>query len=474
MERRLDARGSISGRFRASFLILVLILLVPALASMGMMMTYSQRYHEVIVRMDRISTLSPVVGERLVSELFNAVAGRARFEDGAQYELLNTVNGELDALIAASRERATELVVARRTMNTLQSYVDSLGRQMAAGSTVDEDEQLLEEIRTVTALLEDMLQDAISAEIDFSHSASERIQRVLRVTVALEALLLALACVASQTAQRSLSRAVSRPIEKLKDFAGRIAEGHLDERAEKPGVEELQSLTVSLNGMAQRLSQLMEENRREQENLKKSELRALQAQITPHFLYNTLDAIVWLAEAKRMGEVIAVTRALSDFFRTSLANGQDWIAVAQEREHLQGYLTIQKIRYRDILNYEIHIDEELLHRRVLKLLIQPLVENAIYHGIKNRRGGGRVTVRVWRDGDSLCASVRDDGAGMTPEKLRLVRAVLEGGAPTAESGFGLYSVDKRLRLYYGLARGLQIESAPGEGCEVGFRVPLVE
>ena len=123
-------------------------------------------------------------------------------------------------------------------------------------------------------------------------------------------------------------------------------------------------------------------------------MRTLQAQITPHFLYNTLDAIVWLAEAKRTGEVIAITRALSDFFRISLSNGQDWITIAQEVEHLKGYLTIQKVRYRDILDYDIDVDTALYGSTILKLIIQPLVENAIYHGIKNRRGGGKLTITV--------------------------------------------------------------------------------
>ena len=157
------------------------------------------------------------------------------------------------------------------------------------------------------------------------------------------------------------------------------------------------------------LESLIAQNRQEQENLRKSELRTLQAQINPHFLYNTLDAIVWQAEAGHSGEVIHITRALSDFFRISLSSGADWIPLAQELKHLSGYLSIQKARYRDILNYVIDVPADLGESYVLKLLLQPLVENAIYHGIKDRRGGGLITVTGREDGGFLCFCVQDTG-----------------------------------------------------------------
>ena len=219
------------------------------------------------------------------------------------------------------------------------------------------------------------------------------------------------------------------------------------------------------------------QNRQEQENLRKSELRTLQAQINPHFLYNTLDAIVWQAEAGHSSEVIHITRALSDFFRISLSSGADWIPLAQELKHLSGYLSIQKARYRDILNYRIDVPDELGESYVLKLLLQPLVENAIYHGIKDKRGGGLITVTGREDGGFLCFRVEDTGRGMTPDQLRDVRARMRGELPpayapyaNAGTGFGLNNVDRRIRLYYDQEEGLSIESGP-EGTCVSFRVP---
>ena len=221
--------------------------------------------------------------------------------------------------------------------------------------------------------------------------------------------------------------------------------------------------------MAGRLEELMKQSRREQENLKKSELRALQAQINPHFLYNTLDAIVWLAESGSTDEVVHITRALSDFFRISLSQGRDWIEVAEELKHLRGYLTIQKVRYRDILDYEIDVPEEAQEGLILKLLLQPLVENAIYHGIKFRRRGGKVRVVGRREGEQLHFAVIDNGPGMTEE--RLLEVISSLGEEDASAGYGLSNVDRRIRLYYGIKQGLRIHS-DSEGTRVEFILPV--
>ena len=465
--------GSILGRITLSIFVVLFLMLIPAIASIGMMTSYARQYHDVITRMDRISSLSPIISDDLLGEMWSIVAGRETFEEGGQFRTLDKVSREMDSLMAADSASQLEMTVARNTMNTLIRYIENLGNQMKAGSTVDEDEKTLEEIRNVGLLVVDMLGDAITAEIDASMSASNQLQRVVRATLFFELCLLLVALVFAFIAQRSLGHAIARPIVQLKHFAGMIAAGHLDVRAPPPGVSELSDLTSSLNTMAGKLTDLIEENKREQENLKKSEMRALQAQIAPHFLYNTLDAIIWLAEARKMNEVITVTRALSNFFRISLSGGKDWITIRQEVDHLQGYLTIQKVRYRDILDYTIQVDESLYDLYILKLVIQPLVENAIYHGIKNRRGGGRLTVTVERQGEMLSVKVTDDGAGMTSERLDKVLSALEArGMPEGESGYGLYSVDKRLKLYYNQPEGLKVTSQHGEGTTIEFCVPI--
>lgn len=477
-----DAKGvkrpkssSLRGRMRASQTALTVLMLIPALVAIVLMMRFSSEYHRVISHLEEISSLRPVITDELLMETMNIVVGRTRFEDGAQMDILKGAADKLDGIIEQNPSSRPELEFSRNVLGTMEGYMRSLGEQMGAGSKVEEDMSVYDEIFDVSTLFLDMLQEAVNTELLAAAAASGQMQQVIRTTLVVEICLLLLTLVFAAIAQRSLSRAIQAPLLRLKNFAGRIAGGELSERTERPEVEELRDLAESLNIMAFKLERLMAENIREQENLKKSEMRALQAQITPHFLYNTLDAIVWLAETRQSEEVIQVTQALSDFFRTSLSNGRDWISIEEEVRHLEGYLMIQRVRYRDILQYEIEIDETLGQQKILKLLIQPLVENALYHGIKERRGGGKVTVCARRNGGNLCVSVQDNGHGMTPGQLAQIREALQRSEPLdSESGYGLYSVDQRIKLHYGQPTGLVVESGERQGTTVRFTVPLKE
>ena len=156
----------------------------------------------------------------------------------------------------------------------------------------------------------------------------------------------------------------------------------------------------------------------EELNLRAAELRVLQEQINPHFLYNTLDNIIWLAESKDTEQVVRMVSSLSSFFRTTLSKGREFITVKEEEQHIRSYLEIQQFRYRDILEYEIAIPEELYEYEIIKLTLQPLVENALYHGIKNKRGGGHIRVSGALCQDVMIFKVQDDGIGMTVRGLR--------------------------------------------------------
>jgi two-component system sensor histidine kinase YesM len=228
--------------------------------------------------------------------------------------------------------------------------------------------------------------------------------------------------------------------------------------------------------MVGKIKELLDAKIEEHENLKKAELRALQAQINPHFLYNTLDTIIWMAEARRVDQVVELVRVLSRFFRITLSKGKDWITVREEIEHVESYLAIQKIRYRDILDYQIDVPDDMRDGQMLKLTLQPLVENALYHGIKNKRKGGVIMVRSRRlDGNLLEIQVEDNGIGMTQEQLAQVRALLDAesaGAVVAESGYGINNVNQRIKLYYGQEYGLAIESEYLQGTRVSLVIPL--
>lgn len=213
--------------------------------------------------------------------------------------------------------------------------------------------------------------------------------------------------------------------------------------------------------------------RAEQRQLRKAEFELLQAQINPHFLYNTLDAIVWSAEAGNQKQVIQMVGSLSDFFRTSLNRGREIVTVREDLQHVCSYLEIQKIRYMDILEYEILVSEELNDYRIPKITLQPLVENALYHGIKNKRGGGKITLQGREDKESFYIEVLDDGIGMSEDRLRTVQRGLAEKAPQESELYGLYNVNERIRLNFGDEYGIKITSEYGKGTMVEVRLPKI-
>jgi two-component system sensor histidine kinase YesM len=272
----------------------------------------------------------------------------------------------------------------------------------------------------------------------------------------------------------SLSRSIYTPIKKLHDVTTTITKNDLQALLSSDNVDEITELGMSFNIMIGKIKELLDSKIKEQENLKKAELRALQAQINPHFLYNTLDTIIWMAESKKTDQVVTIVSALSNFFRISLSKGMDWITIGEEVERIRSYLIIQKMRYRDILDFKIEVDENAADNTILKLILQPLVENALYHGIKNKREGGTISVRARRkDENEVLLEVEDNGIGFTPGKLAHVYAELanDSGDINMESGYGIGNVNNRIRLYYGKQYGLSIQSEYAVGTRVTLVIP---
>ena len=214
-----------------------------------------------------------------------------------------------------------------------------------------------------------------------------------------------------------------------------------------------------------------EQVKEEQKQLRKAEFELLQAQINPHFLYNTLDAIVWSAEGGNKEQVVKMVGSLSDFFRTSLNRGKEIISVREELQHVRSYLEIQQIRYMDILSYEIAVPEELFNYKIPKITVQPLVENALYHGIKNHRGGGKITITGKAYEEFFAITVRDNGAGMSGERLMEVRNGIREGGNNKDAVYGLYNVNQRIILNFGEEYGISVDSKEGEGTEVTIKLP---
>ncbi len=270
-----------------------------------------------------------------------------------------------------------------------------------------------------------------------------------------------------------LSYGITKPIKVLGDSMKEVEKGNFDNAAlQVHGQNEIARLSSSFNIMTTEIKHLMEQNVEEQRQKRKSELKALQAQINPHFLYNTLDSIIWMAEWGKTKEVVLMTSSLAKLLRQSISNQNELVRVEEEVEYTRSYLTIQKMRYKDKLEYEILVSPEVASQKIPKLVLQPLVENAIYHGIKYKEGKGTVRIEGFKDSECMILKVSDDGIGMTDEQLSRIFEKRE--TDTRKNGVGVRNVHERIQLYYGKEYGLNFSSRLNEGTVVEVRIPWEE
>ena len=267
-----------------------------------------------------------------------------------------------------------------------------------------------------------------------------------------------------------LSMSIADPIRRLTQTMRRVEEGDLHVRCQVSSRTELGQLSDSFNHMIAKTADLMDERLRIEEQKRKSEWKALQAQIQPHFLYNTLDSIIWMSHAGRSEEVVEMTSALAALLRSSIGDGSDTNTLKAEIAHVRSYLTIQKMRYHT-LHDEIDIDPQTEDCLLPKLVLQPLVENAIYHGIKVKQQGGTVRIESLLEEDRLLITVEDDGVGMTPEQLATILEKKE--ADGESSKIGVCNVNERLQLFFGSEAAMKYYSEPGKRTMVMLVLPIV-
>ena len=268
-----------------------------------------------------------------------------------------------------------------------------------------------------------------------------------------------------------ISFRVTNPIRELEKSVKALEEGNLDADIYMGGSYEVQHLGKSVQDMKFRIKGLMQDIVSEHEEKRKSEFDSLQAQINPHFLYNTLDIIVWQIENEKQSEAVHTVTALARFFRLSLGKGKNIVTVRDEIDHVKNYLMIQHMRFKNKFDYEFDIAEDVLELPSLKLMLQPLVENAIYHGMEFMDGDGMIMVKAWRKEDELYLSVADNGLGMTEDKVEMILTGESTSGNGRGSGIGVKNVNERIKLYFGEAYGLTIDSEPDEGTTVIIHLP---
>ena len=295
---------------------------------------------------------------------------------------------------------------------------------------------------------------------------NRNVNDMIRLTFWLAVVVLAVAVLTSWL----LSRLMGKPLRGLAS-AMESFEADADHFTYRPvgGTREVQELSDSYEHMVLRIQELMTTVREEEINLRKTELKALQAQINPHFLYNTLDSIAWMCEQGRNADAVKMVHALARLFRISISRGHELIPIAKEIEHAESYLQIQMYRYKNQFTYTFDVDPDCLGYYCNKITLQPIIENSINHGLELMVEEGRIDVCVRQDGDDIVFSVQDNGVGMSEEQIE---AIMQHG-PTDRTGIGIKNVNDRLKIYFGRNYGLHITSEPDVGTCVEIRMPKI-
>ena len=468
----MNISNSIIGKIVMLFIVMFVFLLTPVIVQSYTSFQQVQAYSEVINNIIYANQLNTDVSERIEPLVWNIVAGKERFEDSEIMTLVLDIRVRMAEIKinTDSIENRGLMEISLRALNILENFLVRLRTQISERYPVEENEKLLEEIRVCVAGINDLLLEFSSKQVEEAAIINQTISRQSNRNLILNLSLTFIVMVVGIFAFLYIYRSLMNPINKLLSMSNKISEGDFSFRVKLAASDEFNDLASGMNTMSEKIELLLEKGIEEQKQIQIMEHRVLQAQITPHFLYNTLDAIIWAAEAERIPDVITLVTSLSSFFRTSLSHGIDFIPICDEIEHVRSYLIIQHMRYSDVLSYEINVDEDILNKKILKLLLQPLVENSLYHGIKNTRDRGKITVNVEKDNGKIRFSVADTGIGMTPEALMELKYEINHG--NGEKGYGLFNVNRRLKLYSNLKEGIEIKSEHKKGTEVSFAIEI--
>ena len=410
-------------------------------------------------------------------ETYLLIVENKSIEEAKLDDMLSDANRIVERLeeFTNSRENISRLNSAKKYLKNLGIYKERIEQNLIEGNKYEVNLEIWEnDVQIVTSLLQDTIFQYIYYEISDLQQLSAEYQKFFVGTVRF--FLIAFACIFVSILFFSyyIPLSITRPIRKLSEVTDQVAKGDLSVRFDARSGVEVNRLSDSLNTMIDKINELLEQVTTEQIRLRKAEFELLQPQINPHFLYNTLDTIIWLAEAGKQREVVGMVGSLSEFFRASLNQGKDIISIREELQHVKSYLEIQQVRYQDILKYEIQVPGELDKYLIPKITIQPIVENALYHGIKNKRGLGRIRVSGKKEEGGFAIQVEDNGIGINEERLHQVRDKIQYRTPAENDIYGLYNVNERIRLNFGEKFGISIESVYGEGTVVSIHLPYGE
>ena len=470
-------RSTLATKIRFSYLVLLVPIFSILFFSIYNLWSGNQRYEDMINSTLVASEFSLDFKKDFDYEIYLVIVGNKTLKESDVDPMLRHAKNVVKGLenITESQDNRDRLQDIRKYLDSLQVYVARIDENMAEGNLYEENMEIWEnDVQIVTTLVRDEISQYTYYEIQGIQKSKDDYQKFY--TWMLRFCLIALVGVVVAVGIMSylIPLSITRPFKELSQVTDEIAKGNLSVRANVNTGVEATALSNSMNTMIDKINELLEQVTTEQIRLRKAEFELLQAQINPHFLYNTLDAIIWLAEAGEQKRVVGMVRNLSDFFRTSLNQGKDINSIKEEMLHVKSYLEIQHVRYQDILSYDIEVPEALYIYSIPKITIQPLVENALYHGIKNKRGTGHISIRGEAGEKDFTITVTDDGIGIDETRLRQVQSGIQNKVLTGKDFYGLYNVCERIRLNFGEEYGIFIESVYGEGTSVRVILPYVE
>ena len=470
-------RSTLATKIRFSYLVLLVPIFSILFFSIYNLWSGNQRYEDMINSTLVASEFSLDFKKDFDYEIYLVIVGNKTLKESDVDPMLRHAKNVVKGLenITESQDNRDRLQDIRKYLDSLQVYVARIDENMAEGNLYEENMEIWEnDVQIVTTLVRDEISQYTYYEIQGIQKSKDDYQKFY--TWMLHFCLIALVGVVVAVGIMSylIPLSITRPFKELSQVTDEIAKGNLSVRANVNTGVEATALSNSMNTMIDKINELLEQVTTEQIRLRKAEFELLQAQINPHFLYNTLDAIIWLAEAGEQKRVVGMVRNLSDFFRTSLNQGKDINSIKEEMLHVKSYLEIQHVRYQDILSYDIEVPEALYIYSIPKITIQPLVENALYHGIKNKRGMGHISIRGEAGEKDFTITVTDDGIGIDETRLRQVQSGIQNKVLTGKDFYGLYNVCERIRLNFGEEYGIFIESVYGEGTSVRVILPYVE
>lgn len=470
-------RSTLATKIRFSYLVLLVPIFSILFFSIYNLWSGNQRYEDMINSTLVASEFSLDFKKDFDYEIYLVIVGNKTLKESDVDPMLRHAKNVVKGLenITESQDNRDRLQDIRKYLDSLQVYVARIDENMAEGNLYEENMEIWEnDVQIVTTLVRDEISQYTYYEIQGIQKSKDDYQKFY--TWMLRFCLIALVGVVVAVGIMSylIPLSITRPFKELSQVTDEIAKGNLSVRANVNTGVEATALSNSMNTMIDKINELLEQVTTEQIRLRKAEFELLQAQVNPHFLYNTLDAIIWLAEAGEQKRVVGMVRNLSDFFRTSLNQGKDINSIKEEMLHVKSYLEIQHVRYQDILSYDIEVPEALYIYSIPKITIQPLVENALYHGIKNKRGMGHISIRGEAGEKDFTITVTDDGIGIDETRLRQVQSGIQNKVLTGKDFYGLYNVCERIRLNFGEEYGIFIESVYGEGTSVRVILPYVE